>query len=233
MRVRYTDHIVGTDGKFGQAVFGQWRGQEVARRYVVPHDPRTDAQLEQRILFSNGAHAWRSWASYVAQKNLTTNPLRDAWQFPAFGRPVTAQNLFMARWIEDLKTATSTRLFLWPYVNTDMPAPTNISHTVDGNNQGFHFNIRTWPAPADFTFAGLFALMHNGQNPKTTTWQPVFDIDYEDAYVGQVSWGISTPLRGELSVVVMVRYTSTTLPNNSPIKHQYSTSPVTTLTLSG
>lgn len=51
----------GASGQLGRAiVFSRWKGIDVARRYVIPANPRTSAQSVQRGYFTDAVDAWHT-----------------------------------------------------------------------------------------------------------------------------------------------------------------------------
>ena len=229
MKVRYTDHIVGTDGRFGKAVFGQWRGREVARRYVVPNDPRTPAQLSQRQFFGNGAQTWRLWDLAFSHRSTLVRPVKETWRFAAATVPETPQNLYMAHWIERLANVTTTRLFDWIYFNRFMPPPTSIQGTVRRPDIDFVFTIAN--PPSGFSTWGVSLIGHQAFDPHAAT----FDGDFNEASATHGEGSLNSTFQGlsagEWSVIILCRYINNSVSEDSPLRYQYAASPVLTYTV--
>lgn len=81
-------------GAFGNAiVFARWKGISYARQYVVPANPRTQAQLAVRSYFTRAVEAWHGEdAATKAQ-----------WAAAASGQPLTGFNLYVRRYVTYLR----------------------------------------------------------------------------------------------------------------------------------
>lgn len=228
MKVRYTDHIVGTDGRFGQAVFGQWRGREVARRYVRPHDPRTADQQAQRVLFSNGAHAYRLWTVAETSASQMYKTIEEAWGVVAAGRPVTGQNLFIAHFVETLATVNTTRLFAWLPIPQELPGPTAITHRDSSGDIQVTFTLTNHGA--DYTIVGFDIFAWIAYNPQTKGVNPQFLAHDNTHGAGNVTAAFTPPATGETSFIVIARYQYNPASPDSPLRFQYAPSAVLTQT---
>lgn len=52
---------LGAAGKIGNAlVYFRIKGRDVVRRWLVPHNPESADQVEQRLYFSQGVDNWQS-----------------------------------------------------------------------------------------------------------------------------------------------------------------------------
>lgn len=64
----------GASGQLGKAiVFGDWKGINVARQYVVPANPNTAPQATQRGYFSDAVAAWHDATNVLSASD------KDAW----------------------------------------------------------------------------------------------------------------------------------------------------------
>ena len=83
-------------GQLGKTiVFGSWRGQSYARRYVVPANPKTAAQTLTRSAFSWLQQAWK----------LSPTIFQAPWDLYASGQPFTNRNAFGSKNIAVLRSA--------------------------------------------------------------------------------------------------------------------------------
>ena len=71
---------VSASGKFANTVvFGNWKGINFAREYVIPGNPSTTQQQQIRGYFKTAANAWKAenqtvkaaWTQYVKTNNLS------------------------------------------------------------------------------------------------------------------------------------------------------------------
>ncbi len=67
-------------GQFGKAlVFSKWKSIQYCRKYVIPSNPSTEAQISIRQYFAQAIATWKSetptvqaaWNQYVADKGLS------------------------------------------------------------------------------------------------------------------------------------------------------------------
>jgi hypothetical protein len=85
------------------AVYAKWKGREYRRKYVVPSNPRTPAQMAVRESFANAVDMWHSF-----------NPLQSAAYTPlASGQVKSGFNLFVGEWQK--MTAAERSAFVKPY----------------------------------------------------------------------------------------------------------------------
>lgn len=78
-------------------VYSKWRGIEYARRYVVPANPKTEAQTETRSVFAFLNAVWKQLA-----------PAAQApWTLATKGRPLTNRNLLLKQNIAALRGTTA------------------------------------------------------------------------------------------------------------------------------
>jgi hypothetical protein len=106
----------GASGQIGKTmVYASWRGRSYSRRYVIPGNPRTTAQLGVRAAFSYLQAAWK-----------ISGPLLQApWTAAAKGRPVTDRNIFTSMNISMMNTNNqNTGLIGSPGANAGIPLAT-------------------------------------------------------------------------------------------------------------
>lgn len=65
-------------------VFSSWRGVGYSRRYVIPANPKTTAQLSTRNVFTFLSNVWKSAPTLF----------QDPWTSYATGQPLTNRNAF-------------------------------------------------------------------------------------------------------------------------------------------
>lgn len=82
-------------GKLGRAlVYSIWKGLNYVRKYIIPHNPRTDAQMLIRGYFTSAVNA------YQGEDESTWN----AWEAAVkrIGRPMTGFNFFVGNFIKHM-----------------------------------------------------------------------------------------------------------------------------------
>lgn len=81
-------------GAFGDTiVYAKWKGINYARQYVVPANPRTQAQVTTRTYFNQAVEAWH------AEDDAT----RARWVDAARGLPLTGFNLYVGKYVQYLR----------------------------------------------------------------------------------------------------------------------------------
>ncbi|GAG11646.1 unnamed protein product [marine sediment metagenome] len=84
-------------GKIADAmVFGGWKGIPWVREWFKPQNPKSDAQVALRLIFSQGVQAW--------QGNLSDQQKLD-WQTAVDrkGAVMSGFNFFMSEYITDMR----------------------------------------------------------------------------------------------------------------------------------
>lgn len=77
----------GASGQIGKTqVYASWKGIAYARRYVIPSNPRSDAQVRNRNIWSLLGTMWLYAPTSVA----------DAFNTFALGKPLTGRNKFFS-----------------------------------------------------------------------------------------------------------------------------------------
>lgn len=93
----------GGRGQIGKAMVAQkWRGVQYVREYVVPANPRTQAQMDIRTLFAYLREMWK----------LAPAEVLTAWNAFAQGRPFTGMNKFVGENVRVMKFETDMDNFI-------------------------------------------------------------------------------------------------------------------------
>lgn len=100
-------------GQIGKSVvFGDWRGVDYARVHVVPANPQTTAQTLTRQTFQ--------FADDQFKRMLTL--AQAPWSAAAVGKPFTARNVFISRYVRELRGDADMADYLAsPGVNGGLP----------------------------------------------------------------------------------------------------------------
>lgn len=88
----------GASGKLGNAlVFSNWKGIDVARRYVIPSNPNTSAQSTQRGYMTDAVDAWHTTGAAALEA-----ADKSAWNRYAgvLGR-MSGFNAFCKEWVNE------------------------------------------------------------------------------------------------------------------------------------
>ncbi len=84
-------------GKIADAmVFGGWKGIPWVREWFIPQNPKTDAQVALRLIFSQGVQSWQGD---------TTPQQRIDWETAVGNKGVTMSgfNFFMSEYITAMR----------------------------------------------------------------------------------------------------------------------------------
>lgn len=95
-----TSPLFGVDaaGQLGDSlVYSSWKGVKYARRYVIPSNPRTVAQMEVRNTFSFLTQLW----------NAAPSLLKEPWGAYAKGQALTDRNGFIKFNVPQLRGASN------------------------------------------------------------------------------------------------------------------------------
>lgn len=146
----------GAGGQIAKSlVYSSWRGQPYARRYVVPSNPRTQAQTVVRDIFRTLNQFWALSPAFVA----------DAYNLYAQGRPFLGRNRFIGdnspilRGIED--QASMAGLIVSPGARGGY-APASFDVTADAGDIVADFTLPTLPAGWALTAAHVVAFIDQG-----------------------------------------------------------------------
>lgn len=106
-------------------VYARWRGIAYARRYVIPSNPRTTAQVERRAVFSLLQAVWKFLPAGG----------RNPWDASAFGRPFLGVNKWTGDNMRQLAPASPAPVasdladFIGSPGANGGPAPANVTPT--------------------------------------------------------------------------------------------------------
>jgi len=82
---------IDASGKFADTlVFSKWKGINYARRWLKPHNPRTDAQRAQRHELATAVFAWQ-------QLDTAT---QESWNVAAKGLAMSGFNYYVQQYIK-------------------------------------------------------------------------------------------------------------------------------------
>lgn len=136
---------LGAQGKLGNAlVFFGWKGLDVVREYVIPSNPRTDPQIEQRGYFTEGVEAIHAGEALPADGILAVDKTAYALYGSTEATPRTWFNQILSRWCF-AATRTEHREIFCSAVFTD-PATTEITLELQ--------NLQR-PVETGFMYAGI------------------------------------------------------------------------------
>lgn len=147
----------GASGQLGRAiVFGNWKGIDVAREYVVPANPDTAAQSTQRGYFTEAVGQWHDAA------NVLTATDKSAWNRLA-GVQASARSGFNE--------------FVRRFVNERVAGGSGPGHFFGVTNIALVHNA--FKADIDDSLGGTLTVTLNVGNSKT-----FFSVSATDAQVG-------------------------------------------------
>ena len=168
----------GGSGQIGKTqVYSSWRGVKYARRYVIPSNPRSDAQTETR-----GAFAW-----LVAVWKQLPPAVQDVWTLFAKGRPLTNRNALIKSNLAALRgttlapVTTLDGLIMSPGANAGLAAD-GIAAT-DGGTHHLAITLTAPTLPAGWAIVKAHFIAFKQQDAKTdTAYTPYYDSDDTSPY---------------------------------------------------
>ena len=179
-------------GQLGKSlVYGTWKGVPYARRYVIPSNPKSTAQVAQRNLFK--------WV-HDAYKYLDA-AATASWELYAKGKPLTGPNTFQQKNLVALKgqTVITNIVFITP-VNG---GPPNVSTTLTAGS-GQITAVGVPPTlPSGWTITQMVAVCMVQQDPhgekepnpsftltkSATPWSVVFTgLAHTQPYCVGIGW---------------------------------------------
>lgn len=93
----------GAEGTIAKtAVYSKWRGVPYVRQRVIPANPRTTAQQNNRSLFASMRALWK----------IAPAGMRSPWDAFATGRPFTGMNAFLGQNIAALQSQSDLTAFI-------------------------------------------------------------------------------------------------------------------------
>ena len=172
----------GASGQIAKTVvFGRWKGQPYARRYVIPANPQTAEQSLTRDTFS-----WLQSVFKVAPA-LVTAP----WAAYASGKPLTDRNAFTKFNLPDLREAANINdMQFSPGALGGLP-PATITVTP-GNDQLTVACTAPAPLPVGWTVAAAVLGIIRQQEPGVGVFYDITAFEdvaaaYSNLFVGLVS----------------------------------------------
>lgn len=63
--IDFSPLVVGMSGRAGDAIFSRWKGRAYVRQFVMPHNPKSDAQMIVRNSLGRLARLWRSLSGQI------------------------------------------------------------------------------------------------------------------------------------------------------------------------
>lgn len=86
----------------GSVVFAKWKGVKYARRFVIPANPRTEAQMLTRNVFSFLNQLWAQ----------APGLLKEPWEAYSKGQPLTDRNAFIKVNVPQLREESDISTFV-------------------------------------------------------------------------------------------------------------------------
>lgn len=149
---------LGGTGKIGDTlVFGTWRGIPTVRRYVVPANPKSTAQVLTRDIFRNLELRWKQGGPL----------LRAVWDRFAVGQKFTGRNQFIGKNLAVLRgDALMTDFVGSPGAKGGLPAASLVLTTVAAG--GIEAAITAPAPPTGWTLTSGIAVALKDQTPELT-----------------------------------------------------------------
>lgn len=146
----------GTIGK--TAVYSNWRGRSYVRKHVVPANPRTDAQMQTRNLFTWLTQAWKTGS----------DAMQEGWTRAALGRPLTNRNLFAKANIKNMLTDNDLSHFT---IATSAGGGNAITNAVSSSPMSGELTVTfdQWVPVNGLVFDTISLLAIRDQDPQTDT----------------------------------------------------------------
>lgn len=156
---------LGASGAIGKAlVYADWKGLDYVRRYVIPYNPRSDAQVEIRDIFLCLNEVWKRM------------PLdcRQPWIFATRGKPLTDRNLFIkANLPVFIGETTLDRMVMSASSGQAIP-PSNVV-TADGADGTITVTADAPGLPTGYTLSGIQGFAIPDGDPEET-WDRVMTL---------------------------------------------------------
>ena len=128
---------MGGQGQIGKSmVFGNWKGIQYARRYVIPANPNTTGQQLTRSVFRAADQQWK----YLGQL------ARAPWTAAVKGRPMVARNLLMKEEIPVIRDEADISNWVFSPGNLGGIAPSDVT-VANGASSGEIDVTVTAPTP--------------------------------------------------------------------------------------
>lgn len=143
--------------------YSNWRGIQYVRSHVVPANPDTTAQQDQRNTFANINVVW----------NYAGTRFREPWTARATGQPFTDRNLFIKQNVEALYGDSDMQDFVFSPGYGGAPPPT-ISSVVAGVGQ-LTVNMTAPGVPSGWSIVEAVAVAFPDADP--TVRASSFDVN--------------------------------------------------------
>ena len=121
-RVIFSALLSDARNKIGDVVFSSWKGRSYVRTRVIPANPRTQKQVEQRTTLARMVAIWKQFDDLQ----------QDSWKYSASARNVSGFNQFISENVVAEKTDYARYV---SGLNPNVPAPSNLQ-TGDGPQGG-------------------------------------------------------------------------------------------------
>lgn len=136
-------------------VFANWRGVPYVRRFVIPANPKTTAQVLTRDIFANLEMRWKQGGPL----------LRAVWDRFAVGQKFVGRNSYLGKNIAELRgDALMTDYIGSPGAKGGLAPSTLVLTTVAAN--GIEAVVTAPAAPTGWTLTGAIATMLKDQTPE-------------------------------------------------------------------
>jgi len=146
-------------------VYASWRGRNYVRQHVVPHNPRTTAQVATRNVFTFLSEVWKRMAPGA----------QTPWTAYAMGKPITNRNALNQFNLGAMKSATSdSPLIGSPGANAGLP----LFNVTSSSPVAGHLSL-AWTAPSaptGWTLTSVDAVCIVEEDPTTVV------TDYNSYY---------------------------------------------------
>lgn len=165
-------------------VYARWRGIPYARRYIVPANPNTSAQVQTRSVFSWCQQVWKLMGANA----------QAPWTSYATGKPLTNRNAFTKFNVQALRSGTDLTAFIGSPGAGGGPPLAAFSAT--GGSGSISTTVTVPDTPTGWTLAKVAAVAIVNDDPHTSTsyattyaeatstpWEPAFSGLAADAYI--------------------------------------------------
>ena len=97
-KITLASYIKSIHGRIGNIIYYNVKGNQYARCWSMPRNPRTAEQQENRKTFANAVKLWQSM----------TPGEKDAYNIMAQGKPFSGYNLFISLYMKGLNPDVNT-----------------------------------------------------------------------------------------------------------------------------
>lgn len=139
----------GARGQIGKTlVASSWRGVKLARQYVVPANPQTQAQQNVRLTFAYLREMWKRAPSEII----------DAWNAFALGRPFTGFNKFIGENVRVLNKQSDLNNMIFSPGNGGGLMQITESATAGSSSGEIDWSATAPSPPSDWTLVAAIAV---------------------------------------------------------------------------